>query len=50
MAESEQTPLEQAIAALQAGQRHKAKDMLTRLLRSEQTNVDIQAPATTYQP
>jgi Tfp pilus assembly protein PilF len=41
MAELEQTPLEQAVAALQAGQRRKAKDLLTRVLRSEQTNVDV---------
>src|SRR5512137_457101 len=40
MAEPEQTPLEQAIAALHAGQRQKAKDLLTRLLRTEQKDLD----------
>ncbi len=40
MAQPEPTPLEQAIAALRAGERHKARELLTRLLRTEQKDVE----------
>src|SRR5512143_2672651 len=39
MAQPEPTPLEQAIAALRAGERHKARELLTRLLRTEQKEI-----------